>query len=134
MLKGGLISLTEKLLTLGSGRLAGIVAVQSALCFVLSAAVHAAATFSVLQSAPAAIQVFAGFSIQIFGIMDQQGVQMLLSLSGSHGERTTKQVISKVIEATIGITWIFLSLSTICMDPALRAVIKSVDQLVPIWA
>ncbi|TWU70422.1 hypothetical protein ED733_000153 [Metarhizium rileyi] len=130
MLKGGLVCLTEKAVSLAPRRCAHEGAMQSALCFVISAVVHAAATYSVSQSVSAAFQVFVGFSAQILGIMLQQGARSALSLSDSHGQRRTVQAASKIIEVTIGIGWIWLSFPSIYKDPALRAVTNSVDQLV----
>lgn len=120
-------------MSLFPGSCAEKVAMQSGLCFVLSAAVHAAATYSVSRSLPAALQVFAGFSAQIFGIMLQHGTKSAFSTSDNCRRRGMVQVASKAIEATVGIGWVLLSFPSIYMDPALQDVINSVDKLALAW-
>ena len=122
------MSLSQKIATQTSGRQARKVALQPVLCFVLSAAIHAAATYSVSQSLLDTFKVFAGFSMQIVGIVLQRQARSMLTSRNGLKRSEMVQMAGGIAEAVVGVVWILFFFPSIFADPSLESVIKSIDR------
>lgn len=124
MLKGGLLSLTESVVLYAPVRPAARRLIQSTLCFVLSALVHAAASYSGSRNVAASCWVFIGFSSQIIGIVAQQGSVSALSKTKYILNEQSWRILSRIMEIGVGFGWIILSFPLFCEDPALQNAIR----------
>ena len=102
---------------------------QFILCFSLSAAVHAAATFSVTQDVTAAYRTFSSFASQACGIVAQQHLKSVLPKRDGGKAHPLGQALSRIAEAVLGLAWILMTFSAFCEDPGLTAAIKSPGKL-----